>query len=146
MPSISLISRIKSKVKHQGEVAACKIKVDTAEVLGVAVHDTTPLASLKSEASELFKNGDSKGAKRVYTRAIAHTDLDPHEKAVLYCNRAAAEMKLRRCDCGSKIKPHVRSVDCFDPGSKMLFQTPSGASKQIQIILVGTNDWPQPNW
>ncbi|CAE6377525.1 unnamed protein product [Rhizoctonia solani] len=112
MPSISLISRIKSKVKHQGEVAACKIKVDTAEVLGVAVHDTTPLASLKAEASELFKNGDSKGAKRVYTRAIAHTDLDPHEKAVLYCNRAAAEMKLRRFE--DAISDSKRSVEA-DP-------------------------------
>lgn len=104
MPSISLISKLKSKVKHQGEVAVCKIKVDTADALGVTVRDTTPLASLKAEASELFKSGDSKGAKRVYTRALAHTDLDPHEKAVLYCNRAAAEMKLRRCVHGSRFQ------------------------------------------
>ncbi|CAE6460537.1 unnamed protein product [Rhizoctonia solani] len=109
MPSISLISKLKSKVKHQSEVAACKIKVDTAEALGVAVHDTTPLVSLKAEASELFKNGDSKGAKRVYTRALAHTDLDPHEKAVLYCNRAAAEMKLRRFE--DAIADSKRSVE-----------------------------------
>ena len=97
MPSISLISKLKSKVKHQGEVAVCKLKVDTAETFGVPVHDTTPLVTLKAEASELFKNGDSKGAQRVYTRALAHSDLEPHEKAVLLCNRAAADMKLRRC-------------------------------------------------
>ncbi|KAH7340391.1 hypothetical protein B0J17DRAFT_715612 [Rhizoctonia solani] len=109
MPSISLISKLKSKVKHQSEVAACKIKVDTAEALGVAVHDTTPVVSLKAEASELFKNGDSKGAKRVYTRALAHTDLEPHEKAVLYCNRAAAEMKLRRFE--DAIADSKRSVE-----------------------------------
>ncbi|CAE7218464.1 unnamed protein product [Rhizoctonia solani] len=112
MPSISLISRIKSKVKHQGEVAACKIKVDTAGALGMAVHDTTPLASLKAEASELFKNGDSKGAKRVYTRALAHTDLERHERAVLYCNRAAAEMKLRRFE--DAITDSKRSIEA-DP-------------------------------
>ncbi|CAE6422821.1 unnamed protein product [Rhizoctonia solani] len=114
MPSISLnlISKLKSKVKHQSEVTACKIKVDTAEALGVAVHDTTPLVSLKAEASELFKNGDSKGAKRVYTRALAHTDLDPHERAVLYCNRAAAEMILRRFE--DAISDSKRSVEA-DP-------------------------------
>ncbi|CAE6359353.1 unnamed protein product [Rhizoctonia solani] len=112
MPSISLIAKLKSKVKHQSEVAACKIKVDTAEALGVAVHDTTPLVSLKAEASELFKNGDSKGAKRVYTRALAHTDLEPHERAVLYCNRAATEMKLRRFE--DAISDSKRSVEA-DP-------------------------------
>ncbi|CAE6515310.1 unnamed protein product [Rhizoctonia solani] len=112
MPSISLISKLKSKVKHQGEVAACKIKVDTAEAFGMAVHDTTPLASLKAEASELFKSGDSKGAKRVYTRALGHTDLERHEKAVLYCNRAAAEMKLRRFE--DAISDAKRSVEA-DP-------------------------------
>jgi len=96
MPGVSLISKLKSKVKHQGEVAVCKFKVDAAEAMGVPVHDTTPIASLKAEASELFKNGNSKGAQRVYTRALAHPDLDPHERAVLYSNRAAADMKLRR--------------------------------------------------
>ncbi|ELU44573.1 TPR_1 domain-containing protein [Rhizoctonia solani AG-1 IA] len=111
-PGSTVMILIKSKVKHQGEVAACKIKVDTAEALGVAVHDTTPLVSLKAEASELFKSGDSKGAKRVYTRALAHTDLDPHEKAVLYCNRAAAEMKLRRFE--DAIADSKRSVEA-DP-------------------------------
>ncbi|CUA72375.1 hypothetical protein RSOLAG22IIIB_01042 [Rhizoctonia solani] len=112
MPSISLIAKLKSKVKHQSEVAAYKIKVDTAEALGVAVHDTTPLVSLKAEASELFKNGDSKGAKRVYTRALAHTDLEHHERAVLYCNRAATEMKLRRFE--DAISDSKRSVEA-DP-------------------------------
>lgn len=97
MPSISIISKLKSKVKHQGEVAVCKLKVDTADAFGMPVHDTTPLVDLKAEASELFKSGDSKGAKRVYTRALAHSNLEPHEKAVLLCNRAAADMKLRRC-------------------------------------------------
>ncbi|KAG8679542.1 hypothetical protein FRC09_018904, partial [Ceratobasidium sp. 395] len=84
MPSISLLSKLKSKVKHQGEVAVCKLKVDAAEAIGVPVHDTAPIASLKTEASELFKNGDSKGAQRVYSRALAHPDLQPHERAVLF--------------------------------------------------------------
>ncbi|KAG8763836.1 hypothetical protein FRC11_011506 [Ceratobasidium sp. 423] len=121
MPSISLISKLKSKVKHQGEVAACKIKVDTAEAFGMTVHDTTPLASLKAEASELFKSGDSKGAKRVYTRALGHTDLEPHEKAVLYCNRAAAEMKLRRFeDAISDAKRSVEADPTYSRGYERL--------------------------
>ncbi|KAF8602703.1 hypothetical protein BDV93DRAFT_474048 [Ceratobasidium sp. AG-I] len=121
MPSISLISKLKSKVKHQGEVAVCKLKVDTAETFGVPVHDTTPLATLKAEASELFKNGDSKGAQRVYTRALAHSDLEPHEKAVLLCNRAAADMKLRRFeDAIADSKKSVEADPSYSRGYERL--------------------------
>ncbi|KAF8758321.1 negative ER-associated ubiquitin-dependent protein catabolic process [Rhizoctonia solani] len=101
MPSISLISKIKSKVKHQGEVAACKIKVDTAEALGVAVHDTTPLVSLKAEASELFKSGDTAAEMKLrrFEDAIADSkrsvEADPNYSRG-YERLATAQLGLHR--------------------------------------------------
>lgn len=84
--------------------AALKYDPDNSQCTGL-FKKVKKLERLKSSGNDAFKNGDAETALKHYSDAIELDDSNSTFKAVLYCNKAAALMKLKK---------YTEAISCCD--------------------------------
>lgn len=78
------------------------------------------LQSLKEKGNECFKNGQYTEALQYYTQALDLGQSKDADKAIIYKNRAACELKLNNHE--SAIKDATKSLDLVENDPKALYR------------------------
>jgi len=113
--SLYLTGNLQPGLKHFQEI----LRMDPDNSMAASMAKTVKkLEQKKQDGNNAFESGRNQEAYDSYTEALAVDPANDQFNATLYCNRAAAALKLRKwdnavCDCDAAIKLKPDYVKAF---------------------------------